>query len=80
MFVSKYVTFIKKKFILERGSGRIVELREVQDLQIIPLQPVDSPHNDPNQMCPLLRCSHDTHILSEDHLKCVVYYSYMILS
>ena len=32
VFVSKYATFMKKEFILERGSGKKIELREVQDL------------------------------------------------
>ena len=34
IFVSKHATFIKKEFILERGSGKKIEHGEVQDLQI----------------------------------------------
>ena len=33
MVVSKYATFMKKEFILERDSGKKIELGEVQDLQ-----------------------------------------------
>ena len=47
MFISRYVIFLEKKFIQEGGSGRNVELEEVQDLQIIPEIPVDGPQNDP---------------------------------
>ena len=34
MFVNKHVTLIEKVFILERGSGKKIELGEVQDLQM----------------------------------------------
>ena len=34
VFVSKYATFMEKEFILERGSGKKIELGEVQDLQM----------------------------------------------
>ena len=42
VFVSKYATFIEKEFILERGSGKKIELREVQDLQ---MQTQDDPQS-----------------------------------
>ena len=34
IFVSKHTTFMEKEFILERDSGRKIELGEVQDLQM----------------------------------------------
>ena len=34
VFVSKYATYMEKKFILERSSGKKIELREIQDLQM----------------------------------------------
>ena len=52
IFVSRYAIFLEKKFIQEGGSGRNVELREVQDLQTIPEISVDGPQNDPQSKVP----------------------------
>ena len=39
VFVSRHATFMEKEFILERGSGRNIEINEVQQKQIDISQP-----------------------------------------
>ena len=53
MFVSRHAILLEKEFIQERDSERTVELEEVQDLQSIQKQYVESPQVDPQPDVPI---------------------------
>ena len=70
IFVSKYATFLEKKFIKERGSGKNIEFEKVQNLQTIPEKSMDDPQEILNQMNLRMRYFHNTHFLFEDQIEC----------
>ena len=50
IIISKQATFLERKFILERASGRIIKLQEVNDLQINMDNPQEISHPElPNE-------------------------------
>ena len=54
MFVSRHAIFLDKEFIQEGANGRTVEFEEVQDLQSIQKQHVESPQVDPQPDMPIV--------------------------
>ena len=63
VFVCKYATFMEKEFILERGSGKKIELGEVQDLQM-------QAQDDPQPKISIMKYKHKVHLLSEGWIGC----------
>ena len=55
VFVSRHATFLEKEFILQKGSGRSIELGEVQEIQIDNSQPNHINKGEPEYTTPIRR-------------------------
>ena len=76
VIVSRHAIFLEKEFIQEGGSGKNIELKEVQDLQSV----LELPTKVSQPEVPVMWYIQNLHLLYEGQIECIMHPQDMVSS